>query len=256
MEWHDVPEPLGGGLCRNRISLERPIVLWAHHKKESQVSRTALKRTQTKPAPVRVAGYVRQSVADNLEFGSLDAQAEAIRAFARSQRSEGWSLISQDYRDDGLSGGTLRRPGLERLLSDIENGLVDVVVVQRIDRLSRSLLDFAKLMDFFEKNDVAIVSVTQSFNSSNSMGQLTLNILMSFAQFERQMISERTADKMGATRKRGQWTGGRPVLGYDLTNKKLIVNPAETEQVRGIFRLYLDLGSLISVTQELGRRDN
>lgn len=171
-----------------------------------------------------------------------------------SQRGEGWTALPDRYDDGGHTGANTDRPAFQQLLQDIAAEKIDTVAVYKIDRLSRSLLDFARIMDVFDQHGVSFVSVTQQFNTSTPMGQLMLNILMSFAQFERETIAERTRDKMGATRRRGMWTGGRPVLGYDLQDKKLTVNEQEAEQVREIFRLYLELGSILAVAEELNRR--
>ncbi|MBI4584574.1 MAG: recombinase family protein [Planctomycetes bacterium] len=207
-------------------------------------------------ATVRVAIYTRKSDDDGLEqeFNSLDAQREAVEAYVLSQRGEGWVALPDHYDDGGYSGKNTVRPGFQRLLQDLEAGKVDVVAVYKIDRLSRSLIDFVQIMQLFEQHGVSFVSVTQRFDTSSSMGQLMLNILMSFAQFERQVISERTRDKMRATRRRGLWTGGAVPLGYNLVEKKLVLNPTEADQVREIFKLYLDLGSILLVAQELTRR--
>ena len=162
-----------------------------------------------------------------MEFNSLDAQREACEAYIASQKAEGWVLVPDRYDDGGFSGGTLERPALKRLLADIEAGRVDVVVVYKIDRLSRSLMDFSKLVEVFDRNNVTFVSVTQSFNTTTSMGRLTLNILLSFAQFEREVIGERIRDKFAASRKKGMWMGGFVPLGYDVKDRKLVVNEAE-----------------------------
>ncbi|WP_411037716.1 recombinase family protein, partial [Shinella sp. BYT-45] len=166
----------------------------------------------------RCAIYTRKSSEEGLdmEFNSLDAQREACEAFVTSQKAEGWATIRERYDDGGFSGGTLERPGLKRLIQDVEAGLIDVIVVYKIDRLSRSLMDFAKLVEIFDRNQVTFVSVTQSFNTTTSMGRLTLNILLSFAQFEREVIGERIRDKVAASRKRGMWMGGHVPLGYDV----------------------------------------
>src|SRR5881227_4451266 len=166
----------------------------------------------------RCAVYTRRSSEEGLEqdFNSLHAQREACEAFIRSQRGEGWRLIETAYDDGGLSGGTLERPALQRLFADIAQHRVDTVVVYKVDRLTRSLMDFAKIVELFDRHGVTFVAVTQQFNTTTSMGRLTLNILLSFAQFEREMISERTRDKMSAARKKGKWVGGCPVLGYDV----------------------------------------
>ncbi len=213
--------------------------------------------TQSRPT-VRCAIYTRKSTEAGLEqeFNSLDAQREAAEAFIKSQAHEGWTCLPKAYDDGGFTGGNLDRPALQRLIADIEAGLVDCVVVYKVDRLSRSLLDFARLMERFDKHKVAFVSVTQQFNTASSMGRLILNVLLSFAQFEREIISERTRDKVAATRRKGKWSGGAPILGYDIDahGTRLIVNEDEALQVRAIFQLYLDHGALLPVIRELERR--
>lgn len=186
---------------------------------------------------LRCAVYTRKSSEEGLEqeFNSLDAQREACEAYVASQKAEGWLLVPDRYDDGGVSGGTLERPALKRLLADIEAHRVDVVVVYKIDRLSRALIDFAKLVEVFDRNNVTFVSITQSFNTTTSMGRLTLNILLSFAQFEREVIGERIRDKFAASRRKGIWMGGWAPLGYDIKNRKLIVNDAEAKLVRSIF---------------------
>lgn len=200
---------------------------------------------QVKKPKVRCAVYTRKSSEEGLEmeFNSLDAQREACEAYIASQKPEGWILVRDRYDDGGVSGGTLERPALRRLLLDVENGLVDVVVVYKIDRLSRSLMDFAKLVDIFEANQVTFVSVTQSFNTTTSMGRLTLNILLSFAQFEREVIGERIRDKFAASRRKGMWMGGHPPLGYEVRARKLIVDEAAAAAVLDIFERFAKLGS-------------
>ena len=202
---------------------------------------------------LRCAVYTRKSTEEGLEqeFNSLHAQREACEAYIASQRSEGWVLVRDQYDDGGVSGGTLERPGLQRLLEDIEDGLVDVVVVYKIDRLSRSLADFAKLVEVFDRNGVTFVSVTQSFNTTTSMGRLTLNILLSFAQFEREVIAERVRDKIAASKKKGMWMGGVTPLGYRVEDRKLVIDAAEAEIVRHIFRRFLDLGSATVLARDL-----
>ena len=202
---------------------------------------------------LRCAVYTRKSSEEGLEqeFNSLHAQREACESYIASQRSEGWVLVRDQYDDGGISGGTLERPGLKRLLADIEDGLVDVVVVYKIDRLSRSLMDFSKLVEVFDRNGVTFVSVTQSFNTTTSMGRLTLNILLSFAQFEREVIGERIRDKVAASRKRGIWMGGYVPLGYDVQDRKLVVNEAEATSVQEIFQRFIDLGSATVLAREL-----
>jgi site-specific DNA recombinase len=207
---------------------------------------------------VRCAVYTRKSTEEGLEqeFNSLDAQREAGEAFIASQRHEGWHLLDERYDDGGYTGGNMDRPGLSRLMADIEAGRVDCVVVYKVDRLSRSLLDFARMMQVFESHKVAFVSVTQQFNTATSMGRLVLNVLLSFAQFEREIICERTRDKIAATRRKGKWAGGHPLLGYDVDPNgfKLVVNAAEATRVRAIFQLYVEHEALLPVVQELARR--
>jgi len=208
---------------------------------------------------IRCAIYTRKSTDEGLdqEFNSLDAQRESAEAFIRSQQHEGWVCQPDAYNDGGFTGGNMERPALKRLISDIERGEIDCVVVYKVDRLSRSLLDFSRIIGLFDKHGVSFVSVTQQFNTTSSMGRLTLNILLSFAQFEREIISERTRDKISAARKKGKWTGGMPVLGYDIDSqaRRLVVNQEEAEQVRAVFDLYLDRQRLLSTVQELNRRD-
>src|SRR5690554_3770749 len=201
------------------------------------------------PRRQRCAIYTRKSSEEGLdmEFNSLDAQREACEAFVTIQKAEGWATIRERYDDGGFSGGTLERPGLKRLIQDVEAGLIDVIVVYKIDRLSRSLMDFAKLVEIFDRNQVTFVSVTQSFNTTTSMGRLTLNILLSFAQFEREVIGERIRDKFAASRRKGMWMGGPVPLGYVVKDRKLVIEPAEAEQVRTIFRLYARSSSTAQV---------
>ena len=204
-------------------------------------------------ATVRCAIYTRKSTEEGLEqeFNSLDAQREAGEAYIASQRHAGWSALPQHYDDGGYSGATVDRPALQELLAAIAEGKVDCVVVYKVDRLSRSLLDFARMMETFERHQVAFVSVTQQFNTATSMGRLVLNVLLSFAQFEREMIAERTRDKIAATRRKGKWCGGIPCLGYDVQDGKLVVNEAEAQRVREIFALYLGQPSLTLTVREL-----
>ena len=204
---------------------------------------------------LRCAIYTRKSTEEGLdmEFNTLDAQREACEAYIASQKSEGWVATRDRYDDGGFSGGNLERPGLKQLLTDIDDGLVDVVVVYKIDRLSRSLMDFSKLVEIFDRNGVTFVSVTQSFNTTTSMGRLTLNILLSFAQFEREVIGERIRDKVAASRKRGIWMGGYVPLGYDVQDRKLVVNDAEAASVRRIFERFVELGSATVLARELRR---
>lgn len=207
---------------------------------------------------LRCAIYTRKSTEEGLqqEFNSLDAQREAAEAFVVSQKQEGWQVVADHFDDGGYTGGNMDRPALKRLLAAVQNRSVDCVVVYKVDRLSRSLMDFARIIEVFDQNGASFVSVTQQFNTTTSIGRLTLNILLSFAQFEREIISERTRDKMSAARRKGKWIGGHPVLGYDIDPKggRLTVNPEEAEKVRTIFGLYLELGSLLPVLQEAERR--
>ena len=205
------------------------------------------------PKRQRCAIYTRKSSEEGLdmEFNSLDAQREACEAYVASQRAEGWAAIRERYDDGGFSGGTLDRPGLKRLLADIEAGLIDVIVVYKIDRLSRSLMDFARLVEVFDRHNVTFVSVTQSFNTTTSMGRLTLNVLLSFAQFEREVIGERIRDKFAASRKRGMWMGGFVPLGYRVENRKLVIDETEAATVRMIFARFVTIGSATTLTRAL-----
>jgi site-specific DNA recombinase len=209
---------------------------------------------------VRCAIYTRKSTEEGLsqEFNSLDAQREGAEAFVASQKAEGWIALPDRYDDGGFTGGNTERPALQRMLADIAAGKIDCVVVYKVDRLSRSLLDFTKILETFERHGVSFVSVTQQFNTSHSMGRLTLNILLSFAQFEREIIGERIRDKLAAQRRKGKWAGGKPVLGYDVdrsgSSPRLVVNRDEAARVRAIFDLYLENGSMLPVVTELARR--
>jgi DNA invertase Pin-like site-specific DNA recombinase len=202
---------------------------------------------------LRCAVYTRKSSEEGLEmeFNSLEAQREACEAYVVSQRAEGWVLVPDRYDDGGFSGGTLERPALKRLRADIEAGKVDVVVVYKIDRLSRSLMDFSRLVEVFDQHKVTFVSVTQSFNTTTSMGRLTLNVLLSFAQFEREVIGERIRDKFAASRKRGMWMGGWAPLGYEVKERKLIANEVDARLVRSIFQRFLKVGSATTLAREL-----
>jgi site-specific DNA recombinase len=203
--------------------------------------------------PIRCAIYTRKSSEEGLEqsFNSLAAQREACRAFILSQKHEGWAVLKDVYDDGGISGGTMDRPALKQLLSDIQEGKVDTVVVYKVDRLTRSLTDFAKIIEIFDSNSVSFVSVTQQFNTTSSMGRLTLNVLLSFAQFEREITGERIRDKIAASKKKGIWMGGMVPLGYDCVNRELIVHESEAHTVRGIFRHYVRLGCLTKLKQHL-----
>src|SRR5258707_1527547 len=206
---------------------------------------------------VRCAIYTRKSTEEGLDqdFNSLHAQREAAEAYIKSQKQLGWTLVINQYNDGGFSGGSLERPALKRLLEDIESRRLDCVVVYKVDRLSRSLLDFARLMDHFDQHAVSFVSVTQQFNTTSSLGRLTLNILLSFAQFEREIIGERTRDKMSAARRKGKWVGGTPVLGYEVdpAGGRLMINEKEGLRVRDIFALFVRHRSLSAVVAELAR---
>ena len=218
------------------------------------------KLTQNGKPTVRCAIYTRKSTEEGLEqeFNTLDAQRESGEAYIASQKNEGWECLVERYDDGGFSGGNLERPALKRLLADIEAGKIDCIVVYKVDRLSRSLLDFARIMEVLDQRKVAFVSVTQQFNTSTPMGRLVLNVLLSFAQFEREIIGERIRDKIAALRHKGKWAGGFPILGYDVdrtgNSPKLIVNTYEARRVREIFDLYLSLGSLMPVVDELASR--
>ncbi len=220
------------------------------------MSRTMIKPTKEKTQLVRCAIYTRKSTEDGLEqeFNSLDAQRESGEAYIKSQKHEGWQCIPNKYDDGGFSGANMERPALRRLLNDIEAGKVDCVVVYKVDRLSRSLIDFARIMEAFDKRKVSFVSVTQAFNTASSMGRLILNVLLSFAQFERDMISERTRDKIAAARRKGKWSGGMPVLGYTVENTKLIIDKQEADRISEIFRMYLEQQSALTVAKELNDR--
>jgi len=203
----------------------------------------------------RCAIYTRKSSEEGLEqdFNSLDAQRESCEAFIASQKHEGWMALTELYDDGGVSGATMERPALKRLLADIEAGRIDTVVVYKVDRLTRSLGDFAKIVEVFDNRGVSFVSVTQQFNTTTSMGRLTLNMLLSFAQFEREVTGERIRDKIAASKKKGMWMGGNVPLGYDVNDRKLVVNESEAETVRHIFRRYAKLGSVRALKDELDR---
>ncbi len=218
-----------------------------------------MKRTLSKTAgakSLRCAIYTRKSTEHGLEleFNSLDAQREACEAYIKSQASEGWVCLPKQYDDPAFSGGNLERPALKRLLKDIEAGLIDVVVVYKIDRLTRSLSDFARLVDVFDAHSISFVAITQQFNTTTSMGRLTLNILLSFAQFERELASERVRDKVAASRRKGKWMGGTVPLGYDAKDKKLVINQTEAKLVRKLFERYIALKSVPRLIEELDRK--
>jgi site-specific DNA recombinase len=209
----------------------------------------------SKPKIRRCAIYTRKSSEEGLEqeFNSLHAQREACEAFIRSQAGEGWRLIRTHYDDGGLSGATMERPALLRLMADIAKGLIDAVVVYKVDRLTRSLADFAKMVEVFDARGVSFVAVTQQFNTTTSMGRLTLNVLLSFAQFEREVTGERIRDKIAASKRKGIWMGGLVPLGYEVRDRQLVINEAEATTVRHIFTRYCELGSVRLLKQELDR---
>jgi DNA invertase Pin-like site-specific DNA recombinase len=204
----------------------------------------------------RCAIYTRKSTEHNLdlEFNSLDAQREACEAYIKSQAHEGWRLVPAHYDDGAFSGASLDRPALRELLAEVGSGKIDIIVVYKVDRLTRSLADFAKLVELFDQHSVSFVSVTQSFNTTSSMGRLTLNVLLSFAQFEREVIGERVRDKIAASKRKGIWVGGPVPLGYLSVNKKLVVVPEEAETVRLIFRRYLEVGSIRALLEDLDKK--
>ena len=206
---------------------------------------------------LRCAIYTRKSTEHNLdlEFNSLDAQREACEAYIKSQAHEGWRLIPGRYDDGAFSGASLERPALQKLLGEVQAEKIDIIVVYKVDRLTRSLADFAKLVELFDRHAVSFVSVTQSFNTTSSMGRLTLNVLLSFAQFEREVIGERVRDKIAASKAKGIWVGGPIPLGYASVKKKLVLLPGEADTVRTIFRRYLELGSIRALAEDLDRRD-
>jgi site-specific DNA recombinase len=205
------------------------------------------------PKSVRCAIYTRVSTEQGLEqdFNSLDAQHDASQAYVRSQAHAGWTMLRAKYDDGGFSGGNTDRPALQRLLQDVQAGKIDVIVVYKVDRLTRSLADFAKLVELFDQHNVSFVSVTQHFNTTTSMGRLTLNVLLSFAQFEREVTSERIRDKISASKRKGLWVGGMTPLGYDTKRRKITVNEDEAERVKSIFRNYLKFSSLNRLMAEL-----
>src|SRR6187200_53814 len=204
---------------------------------------------------LRCAIYTRVSTEHGLEqeFNSLDSQREASEAYIKSQAHEGWRCLPARYDDGGFSGGSMERPALQRLLGEIRSRRIDVIVVYKVDRLTRSLTDFAKLVELFDAHDVSFVSVTQQFNTTTSMGRLTLNVLLSFAQFEREVTSERIRDKIAASKQKGMWMGGAVPLGYDAVNRKLRINAEEAKTVRLLFELYLKLGSVRRLQEECQR---
>src|SRR5258708_3366666 len=212
---------------------------------------------RAKASSRRCAIYTRKSSEEGLEqdFNSLQAQREACEAFIKSQAGEGWRLLKTAYDDGGLSGGTMERPALQRLLAEINQGLIDVVVVYKVDRLTRSLADFAKMVEVFDAHGVSFVSITQQFNTTTSMGRLTLNVLLSFAQFEREVTGERIRDKIAASKRKGMWMGGICSLGYDVRDRRLVINRRQSKLVKHIYRRYLELGSVRLLKHDLARRE-
>ena len=210
----------------------------------------------TSPRKLSCAIYTRKSTDEGLEqnFNSLDAQRDACENYIASQKSEGWLMLRERYDDGGFSGGNMERPGLKQLLADVRRGMVDIIVVYKIDRLSRSLADFAKLVEIFDEHKVTFVSVTQAFNTTTSMGRLTLNILLSFAQFERELSGERVRDKIAASRQRGMWMGGMPPLGYDVVERKLVPNSEEARIVREMFTRFAQVPSMATLVRDLRSR--
>ena len=243
----------------HRSALVGSALLWpaSGGARSARTVRGAMAETEKTPRRsakrTRCAIYTRKSSDEGLEqaFNSLDAQREACAAFIQSQKHEGWTVLPTLYDDGGFSGGTLERPALKRLLADIEAGRVDVIVVYKVDRLTRALSDFAKLVEIFDRRGVSFVSITQQFNTTTSMGRLTLNVLLSFAQFEREVIGERVRDKIAASKKKGMWMGGMPPLGYDVKDRKLVVNNDEARIVVDIYRRYLALKSVHALQDEL-----
>jgi DNA invertase Pin-like site-specific DNA recombinase len=210
----------------------------------------------TTPPRIRCAVYTRKSSEEGLEqsFNSLHAQREACEAFIRSQRHEGWQLIATEYDDGGFSGGTMERPALKKLMADIAAKRIDTVLVYKVDRLTRSLMDFARIVEQFDKQGISFVSVTQQFNTTTSMGRLTLNVLLSFAQFEREVTGERIRDKIAASKQKGMWMGGVVPIGYDLQDRHLLLHPEDAEQVRNIYRLYIEAGSVTKLREVLEQK--
>src|SRR5437588_294250 len=241
LEWRDLSEPVEGCVCDHRHPLERTEVF---RPARQAIERLIIMKTGS-VKPVRCAIYTRVSTDQGLEqdFNSLDAQYDASQAYIRSQAHAGWCLLRAKYDDGGFSGGNTDRPALQRLLEDVRAGRVDVIVVYKVDRLSRSLADFAKLVELFDRHNVSFVSVTQQFNTTTSMGRLTLNVLLSFAQFEREVTSERIRDKIAASKRKGLWVGGMAPLGDDSQDRKITVKEAEADRVRTIFQAYLKHGS-------------
>src|SRR5882724_3438802 len=252
LEWQDLPQPVEDRPGHHRHPLERPPVLW--FARQTVEGGAVMKTGGSKKVPCAI--YTRVSTDQGLEqdFNSLDAQYDASLAYIRSQQHAGWTMVRAKYDDGGFSGGNTDRPALQRLLEDVRAGKIDIIVVYKVDRLTRSLADFAKLVELFDQHDVSLESVTQQFNTTTSMGRLTLNVLLSFAQFEREVTSERIRDKIAASKRKGLWVGGMAPLGYDTKDRRITVNGPEAETVRTIFRSYLKLGSLSLLMADLRKR--
>src|SRR5258707_321411 len=252
LERQNLSEPHEGRVCDHRHPLEWTQILWVA--RQSAEGTCTMNARSTKV--VRCAIYTRVSTDQGLEqdFNSLDAQYDASQAYIRSQAHAGWSLLRAKYDDGGFSGGNTDRPALQRLLEDVRVGKIDLIVVYKVDRLTRSLADFAKLVELFDHHGVSFVSVTQQFNTTTSMGRLTLNVLLSFAQFEREVTSERIRDKIAASKRKGLWVGGRAPLGYETKDRKIVVVEEEAERVRTIFRSYLKVGSVDRLMADLRKR--
>src|SRR5467141_533147 len=253
LERQDLSEPHEDRVCDHRHPLEWTQILWVARQTVEGICTMNARSTKV----VRCAIYTRDSTDQGLEqdFNSLDAQYDASQAYIRSQAHAGWSLLRAKYDDGGFSGGNTDRPALQRLLEDVGAGRVDVIVVYKGDRLTRSLAEFAKLVELFDRHHVSFVSVTQQFNTTTSMGRLTLNVLLSFAQFEREVTSERIRDKIAASKRKGLWVGGMAPLGYDTKDRRITVNEPEAETVRTIFRSYLKLGNLNLVMTDLRNKN-
>src|SRR5215468_10961460 len=250
------PGPHGRARCSSDCGRTDRLPAHSHRPPLRSTSRWNAAVPRANPAHKRCAIYTRKSSEEGLdqEFNSLAAQRDACEAYIRSQQHEGWVLARTRYDDGGFSGGKLERPGLQRLLADIQAARIEIVVVYKVDRLTRSLADFARLVEIFDTHSVSFVSVTQQFNTTSSMGRLTLNVLLSFAQFERDVTSERIRDKIAASKRKGLWVGGMAPLGYDTKDRKITVNEAEADRVRTIFRSYLKLGSLNLLMADLRKR--
>src|SRR5215470_6158244 len=249
------PGPRGRARCSSDCGRTDPLPARSHRRPLRSTSRWNAAVPGANPAHKRCAIYTRKSSEEGLEqeFNSLAAQREACEAYIRSQQHEGWVLAKTHYDDGGFSGGNLERPALQHLLTDVRAGRIDTVVVYKVDRLTRSLADFARLVEIFDGEGVSFVSVTQQFNTTSSMGRLTLNVLLSFAQFERDVTGERIRDKIAASKKKGMWMGGNVPLGYNASERTLVINPAEAETVRRIFSLYRELGCVRRVKDEADR---